>query len=115
MKYIDTNIFLRYFMPTDHVKHARTSQLFDRIIDGQEEVMTSAVVIHETCYVLSASGINFYNLPHEEIKDRLYPLIDLEGMKVKDKAVCLAALDIVALGEKIDFADALAAAYVRSW
>jgi len=114
MKFIDTNIFLRYLMPTDQVKYERTREIFDRVIAGKEEVMTAAVIIHEVCYTLSASGVNFYNLPHREVRDRLYPLIELEAMKLKDKAICLVALDIFAQGEKIDYADALAVAYVRA-
>lgn len=114
MKVLDTNIFLRYLIRDNEEKYLRTKELFDRVIDGQEEVMTTVVVVHEVCYVLTASGINFYNWPHAEVRDRVYPLLELESLALKDKTICLAALDIFAQGEKIDVADALAVAYVRA-
>lgn len=114
MKVIDTNIFLRYLMHDDENKYRQTQELFERVTNGREEVMTTAVVVHELCYVLTASGMNFYNLPHKAVRDRVYPLLDLESVRLKDKAVCLTALDIFSESEKLDYADALAIAYVRA-
>lgn len=114
MKTIDTTVFLRYLMPQDKEKYLNTKSLFNRIIDGQEDAMTTAVVVHEVCYVLTASGINFYGLPHRSARDRLYPLLSEAGLKLKDKAICLEALDIFAEREYIDYSDALSVAYVRA-
>lgn len=69
-------------------------------------------MIHEACYVLSAS--THYNLTHREIRDRLYPILAMPGLHLAGKSLCLEALNIFAMGETIDFADALAVAHVRN-
>lgn len=114
MRALDTNIFLRYIMPTDMRKHGECDRLFDRLRNSQEEAMTTQVVIHEVCYVLSASGPNFYNLSHQDVRDRLYPLLELDSLHIKDKDVCLDALNTFAQREYIDYSDALLVAYVRN-
>ena len=68
--------------------------------------------MHEICYVLSAS--THYNLTHQDIRDRLYPILEMQGMHVANKSLCLEALNMFATGEKIDFSDALSVAYVRN-
>lgn len=110
MKLVDTNIFLRYITRDDPLKAQDTKGLFDRVIQGYEEVLTTDVIVHEVCYVLAAS--TFYNLSHQDVRDRLYPLLQLPALKMPNKELCLAALDVFAQSEKVDFADALSVAYI---
>lgn len=112
MRLIDTNVFIRYLMGDDPAKQYRSGALIERIRTGQEEVLTTQVIVHEICYVLSAS--THYNLTHQDIRDRLYPILEMQGMHVANKSLCLEALNMFATGEKIDFSDALSVAYVRN-
>lgn len=112
MRLIDTNVFIRYLMGDDPAKQYRSGALIERILTGQEEVLTTQVIVHEICYVLSAS--THYNLTHQDIRDRLYPILEMQGMHVANKSLCLEALNMFATGEKIDFSDALSVAYVRN-
>ena len=112
MRLIDTNVFIRYLMGDDPAKQYKSGALIERIRTGQEEVLTTQVIVHEICYVLSAS--THYNLTHQDIRDRIYPILEMQGMHVANKSLCLEALNMFATGEKIDFSDALSVAYVRN-
>jgi predicted nucleic acid-binding protein len=106
------HVFIRYLIGDDPMKQQRSKALLDRLRLGQEEAFTTAVMLHEVCYVLSAS--THYSLTHQEIRDRLYPIVALPEVQLANKSLCLEALNIFATGEKIDFSDTLAVAYVRN-
>ncbi len=112
MNLIDANVIIRYLIGDDVVKQRKSRGLINRIRTDQEEVSTTDVIIHEVCYILSAS--THYNLTHQDIRDRLYPLLEMPALHVANKNMCLEALNIFASGEKIDFSDALSVAYVRN-
>lgn len=56
---------------------------------------------------------SLYRLSHADIRDRLAPLLNLPGLKLEDKRLCLEALDIFAEHAQLDFADALTIAHMR--
>jgi predicted nucleic acid-binding protein len=112
MNLVDTNVFIRYLIGDDPAKQHQSKDLIERINSGKEEALTTDVIIHEICYVLSAS--THYNLSHQDIRDRLYPILVMQGLHLTAKSLCLEALNLFATGEKIDYSDALSAAYVRN-
>lgn len=112
MNLIDANVFIRYLIGDDLTKQRKSKELIDRIRTTQEEALTTGVIVHEVCYILSAS--THYNLSHQDIRDRLYPILAMRGLSIADKGICLEALNIFATGEKIDFSDALLVASVRN-
>ncbi|HVC80454.1 MAG TPA: PIN domain-containing protein [Chloroflexota bacterium] len=112
MRLVDTNIFIRYLIGDDPTKQHQSRDLIERIPMGKEDVFTTSIVVHEICYVLSAS--THYNLSHQDIRDRLFPMIAMEGLHMAEKSLCLEALNLFAMGEKVDFSDAFSAAYVRN-
>lgn len=112
MNLIDANVFIRYLIGDDATKQQQSKAIIERIRAGQEEVFTTDIIVHEVCYVLSAS--THYNLSHQDIRDRLYPILAIPGLHVVTKSICLEELNIFAAGEKIDFSAALSVAYVRN-
>ena len=112
MKFVDTNIFVRYLTGDDPVKHVQTNQLFERVRNGDEQVVTSEGVVHETCYVLASSAL--YNLSHKDVRDRLYPILQLDGVLIADKPLCLQALNLFGAHDFLDYVDAIAIAHVQS-
>ena len=112
MNLIDANVFIRYLIGDDAAKQQKSKQLIDRIRTGQEEAFTTDIIVHEVCYVLSAS--THYNLSHQDIRDRLYPILAIQGLHIANKSICLEALNIFAAGEKVDLSDAISVAYVRN-
>ncbi len=55
MKFLDTNIILRYLTKDDAAKAEACYRLFQRVNDGVEEVLTCETNIAEVAYVLSSS------------------------------------------------------------
>lgn len=112
MRFLDTNVILRYLTGDDEVKAANCYRLFQRVQQGEEELFTSETVVSETVYVLSSSRLP-YQLTHEEIRERLLPILTLRGIRLPQKQVCLNALDIYAASPFFDFEDALAVAHME--
>ncbi len=113
MRFLDTNVVLRYLTGDDEVKAAASYQLFQRVQHGEEELFTCEAVVSEVVYVLS-SPQSSYRLTHEEIRDRLLPLLTLRGLRFPQKQVCIRALDIYAGAPFLDFEDALAVAHMQN-
>ena len=110
MRFLDTNIFLRYLAPSDRKKAQACFTLFQRIRSGDEVVTTSEVIIAEVAYVLRSRA--HYGLKPPEINARLQPLLTLRGLKLPNKETCLKALDFWEANPRIDFEDALTVAHM---
>ena len=112
MRFLDTNIILRYLTRDDQVKAEACYQLFQRVMRGEEELFTCEAIVTEVAYVLSSPRAP-YRLSHEEIRARLLPILTLRGVRLPQKQVYLRALDIYAFSPFLDFEDALAVAHME--
>lgn len=112
MRFLDANVILRYLTKDDAEKAAACFALFQRIKQGEEEVLTAEVILHEVLYVLTSS--KQYNLSHGEASARLRPVLTLRGFRIPNKRLYLRALDIFASSSFLDFGDALAVAYMEN-
>ena len=104
MKFLDSNIFLRYITRDDEKKAQACFRLFQRLQNGKERAATCEAIITEIVYVLSSR--KHYNLSHQEVSIRMRPLLDLKGLKLPQKQVYLRALDFYASHSMLDFEDA---------
>src|SRR5713101_4805108 len=111
MKFIDTNIFVRYLAGDDEKKSEACFRLFQRVQRGEEAVTTAEVIIAEVAYVLSSPSL--YHLSHEEIVARLTPILSLRSFQLRYKRTYLRALDLYATYPSLDFQDALAVAHME--
>jgi predicted nucleic acid-binding protein len=111
MKFLDTNIFLRYLVRDDPVKARATRALFQRIRRGAEIGATSEAVVAEIVYVLSSP--RWYRFTHADISARLRPLIALRGVRMSHKRTVLHALNVYAAHAFLDFEDALTVAHMK--
>ncbi|MCL4545084.1 MAG: PIN domain-containing protein [Chloroflexi bacterium] len=111
MKFVDTNIFIRYLTRDDPHKSAACRLFWQQVAQGQETAATTEAVIAEVCYVLSAPRL--YHLSQDEVAARLRPLLTLPGLKLPHKRSFLRALDLYALHPFLDFEDALQAAHME--
>jgi predicted nucleic acid-binding protein len=110
MPFVDTNIFLRYLTKDDPDKAQACFDLFKRANANQVTLTATETVIAEVVYVLSSKRT--YNLPRDEIRARLYPLISLQGLRLPQRRTVLRALDLYVAYE-IDFEDALIVAHME--
>ena len=109
MRWLDTNIILRYLTGDDPVKAQACLSLFQRVREGQEELATSDTVLAEVSYVLTSQ----HRLSHPEIAARLRPLVGLRGTKLSRKRVVLRALELYEQHPRLDFEDALSVAHME--
>ena len=112
MKFLDANVILRYLTRDDEAKAQACFALFQRVKQGEEQVLTCEAIITEVVYVLSSPRAP-YRLNHEEIRARLLPILALRGLKLPQKRVYLHALDVFASSPFLDFEDALAVAHME--
>ncbi len=111
MRFIDTNIFVRFLSRDDEAKAAACEALFALLDSGEEEATTSDVVIAEVFYVLSGRA---YRVPRNAIATRMRPLLNFRGLRLENKAVLLGALDVCEAFPELDFEGALTTSRVLS-
>jgi predicted nucleic acid-binding protein len=112
MRLLDTNILIRYLTGDDPTKAANCLALLQRAARGEEQVRLCEAHLTEVVYILSARA--HYGLSHEEIRQRLIPIINLRGLKLPRKKLYRRALDVYTLYPALDFEDALAVAYMEA-
>lgn len=110
MQFVDANIFIRHLTRDDPEKAQSCFDLFKQAQRREIALITTEAVIAEVVYVLSSKVL--YNLPPDEIRRLLYPILSLSGLKITPRRVYLRALDIYA-AYGIDFEDALIAAHME--
>ena len=111
MPFVDTNIFIRYLTNDDPAKAQACFTLFQDIKNNNIDLITTEAVVAEVVYVLSSKRL--YNLPRNDIRARLYPLLSLPGLSLPNRQAILQALDIY-VTHTIDFEDALIVAHMQS-
>lgn len=107
--FVDANIFLRFLTKDDAKKAEKCWQLFQKAERKEISLTTSEAVLSEVVYILSSKRL--YHLKPAEIKERLWPLVNLPRLKFPAKKKFLLALDIYA-ENNLDFADALTLAHL---
>lgn len=112
MRLLDTNVLIRYLTGDDPAKAANCLALLRRAARGEEQVRLCEAHLTEAVYILSARA--HYGLSHEDIRQRLIPIINLRGLKLPRKKLYRRALDVYALYPALDFEDALAVAYMEA-
>jgi predicted nucleic acid-binding protein len=112
LRFIDTNVFIRFLTQDDPVKARASGEIIGRLERGDEEMLTSEMVIGEVVYILSARA--HYGMTPVEIRDRLAPVVRVRGLRVAAKSVLLRGLDLYATYTFLDFEDALSVAHMES-
>ena len=107
MRFIDTNLFLRYFTRDDEEKAQKVLELLKRVETNEEKIITSSLVMFEVIFTLES----FYNSKREEIKELIFPLLQLRGLKLTDKEIFCEALTLYTEKKNLSFADAFNAAF----
>ncbi len=112
MRFLDTNVILRYLTRDDEEKAQSCYQLFQRVNRGEEILLTCEAIVAEVVYVLGSPRAG-YRLKREEIHARLVPILMLRGLRLPQKQIYINALNIYASSSSFDFEDALAVAHMQ--
>ena len=101
MKFLDTNIILRYLTEDDSYKAKRCDELFKKISSGKETLFTSTLVITEVVWVLE----KVYRLTRDQITVCVQKILNTPHIECDEKDILLTAVGLYAL-KPIDFIDA---------
>lgn len=108
-KFVDTNIFVRFLTGDDTTKAQKCFELFQKSDKKKIILTTTESVLSEVVYILSSKSL--YNLPADKIRELLFPVVNIKGLKISFRKIFLRALDFYA-EKRIDFEDALSIAYM---
>ncbi len=113
MIHLDANIILRALPKANEpavkrMNHA-AANLFRLAEQGVVEVTSSDAVIAEVAFILTAKA--HYQLAVSEAAGRLTGLLQLRGVKLRNKGLVIRALEIWENNPKPGFVDALTASY----
>ena len=111
MKFVDTNVFIRFLTGDDREKAEACWGFFKRLERGDERATTSESVLAEIVYVLSSKGL--YALGRPDIEARLRPMLLLRGLQLPHQRRYLRALALYARLTWADFEDAVAIAQME--
>ena len=107
MRFVDTNLSLRYFTRDNEEKAQKVLTLLKRVEKNEEKITTSPLVIFETIFTLES----FYKVPKKEIKELMFPILSLKGLELPDKGIYQQALDTY-IKKGISFTDAFNATFI---
>lgn len=117
MIFVDANIILRALTQSPLPDVQRMSRiagdLFRRVEQGEVEITTSDAVIAEVAFVLTSKAN--YHLTASDAVDRLATIVQMRGVKLREKRTVLRALDLWARHPRLGFVDALAASYAEQF
>jgi len=108
MIFLDTNIFLRYFLKENELVFGKLEKLFSEIILGNIIGVANAMIIAEVVWVLSRS----YKWSKEKICDNIEFILSTPNIRFKDKAILVNAVNVYR-GENIGFIDAYNYSYMQ--
>jgi len=111
VQFVDTNLFIRHLTRDDPQKAQACFDLFLKAQRDEVALTTSESIVAEVVYVLSSKQL--YNLPREQIRALLYPILLLKGFKLPQREIYLRALDFYAAHPSLDFEDVLAVAHME--
>jgi predicted nucleic acid-binding protein len=106
--FVDTNIFIRYLTKDDSSKYAKCREIFRKTIEGEIEVVTSALVIAELIWTL----LSYYKVPKADVIEKVSIIIATENLFIPDKDIIADALVLYAR-KNIDYIDAYNAAFMK--
>ena len=106
--FLDTSIVVRYLTGDPH----HLAEQAARIIDGEDDLQLTDVVLAETAYVL----ISVYRVPRDVVVDHLIALVQKENISsfALDTGLVLHALLLCRPSARVSFADAMVWAAARS-
>jgi len=107
--FVDTNVFLRFFVRDVEAQYERARALFEKADAGTIKLETSELVIAEIVWVLES----FYGFTRTEITEVLTTLLASRNLKIASHAKISHAVGLYASGN-MDFIDAYNIAYMRS-
>ena len=108
IRFVDTNIFLRFLTRDDPTKFERCRRIFEQAVAGAITLRTSELVIAEIVWTL----LSYYNLPKPVVIEKVGQILNTPNLAVANQEVLIEAL-VLWSRHNCDFIDAYNAALMR--
>lgn len=108
MKFVDTNIFIRFLTNDIPQKADACEKLFKKAIDKKETLFTTDLVIAGIIWVLES----YYELDKKEVQDKVEKILNTPNLICQNKEIILLAL-VLYLEKDIDYIDAYNAVFLK--
>lgn len=109
MRFVDTNIFLRFLINDVPHQADACEALFRRAIAGEEALYTTDMVIAEIVWVLES----YYELARKDVREMVEKILNTRNLACENKEIILHALALY--DEKnIDYIDACNACSLKT-
>jgi predicted nucleic-acid-binding protein len=107
--FVDTNVFLRFFVKDVEAQYEKAHALFAKAEAGKIKLETSELVITEIVWVLES----YYEFSRKEVAEVLTTLLASRNLKIAGHAQISAAVQLYTSGN-MDFIDAYNIAFIKS-
>ncbi len=106
--FVDTNVFLRFFVRDVEPLYQKARELFQKAEEGKIVLETTDLVIAEIVWVLES----YYDLSRVEIKEIVETILETKNIRIINKSLIEDAIGLYGKS-KMDFVDAFNAAYMK--
>ena len=108
VRFVDTNVFLRFLTRDDPTKFDRCRRLFEQAVAGSRTLRTSELVIAEIVWTL----LSYYNLAKPVVIEKVGQILNTPNLAVTNQEVLIEAL-VLWSRHSCDFIDAYNAALMH--
>jgi predicted nucleic-acid-binding protein len=106
--FVDTNVFLRYLTNDIPEQAQAVEEVLQRAGKGEIDLNTSVLTLAEIVWTLES----YYDLPHEDIRDKVIAILNTPGLQVERSDGLAQAITLYA-DLNIDFIDAYNAVWMK--
>ena len=108
MRFVDTNIFIRYLTEDIPAKADACDKLFKSAISGKIKLFATDLVIAEIIWVLES----YYELSKNDIREKVEKILNTPNLFCSQKDIILSALNVYT-EKNIDYIDAFNALKIK--
>jgi len=108
LRFVDTNIFIRYLTADILDKADACDKLFKRAISGKVKLFTTDLVIAEIIWVLES----YYELGKNDVREKVEKILNTPNLFCQQKDIILGALNLYT-EKNIDYIDAFNALILK--
>lgn len=101
MRFVDTNIFIRYLTDDLPEKADKCENLFKNAMENNEQLFTTELVVAEIVWVLES----YYKLEKKAIQEKIEKILNTPNLSCTNKNHILTSLSIYS-DKDIDYIDA---------
>jgi len=109
MKFVDTNVFIRFLTNDSPRKADACERLFKKAVEKEEILFTTDLVIAEIIWVLES----YYELAKQDVQDKVEKILNTPNLICPGKSLILEALILYA-EKNIDYIDAYNAQVMKN-